>query len=58
MTLISVTQKIAPVRYYDQIILLMEGEIIAAGKHKDLKESSPEYIQIYSSQRSTNHYEL
>lgn len=58
LTLISVTQKIAPVRHFDQIILLMEGEIIASGKHKDLKETSPEYIQIYSSQRSTHHYEL
>ena len=58
MTLLSVTQKIAPVRHFDQIILLMEGEIIAAGKHKVLLESSPEYIQIYSSQRSTHHYEL
>lgn len=58
LTLLSVTQKISPVRHYDQIILLMEGEIIASGKHKDLKESSPEYIQIYSSQRSTHHYEL
>ncbi len=58
MTLLSVTQKIEPVRHFDQIILLMEGEIIASGKHKDLLESSPEYIQIYSSQRSTHHYEL
>jgi len=58
MTLLSVTQKIAPVKHFDQIILLMEGEIVATGKHKDLKERSPEYIQIYSSQRSTQHYEL
>jgi ATP-binding cassette, subfamily B, bacterial len=58
LTLISVTQKIAPVRHFEQIILLMEGEVIATGKHKELKESSPEYIQIYSSQRSTHHYEL
>ena len=58
LTLLSVTQKISPVRHYEQIILLMEGEIIASGKHKDLMESSPEYIQIYSSQRSTHHYEL
>jgi ATP-binding cassette subfamily B protein len=58
LTLISVTQKIAPVRHFEQIILLMEGEIIATGKHKDLKESSPEYAQIYSSQKSTHHYEL
>ncbi len=58
ITLLSVTQKIAPVKNFDQILLLMEGEIVAAGKHKDLKESSPEYNQIYSSQRSTSHYEL
>jgi ATP-binding cassette, subfamily B, bacterial len=58
MTLLSITQKIAPVRHFDQIILLMEGEIIASGKHKDLMERSPEYIQIYNSQRSTHHYEL
>lgn len=58
LTLLSVTQKIAPVKHYEQIILLMEGEIIASGKHKDLLENSPEYIQIYSSQKSTHHYEL
>lgn len=58
LTLISVTQKISPVRHFEQIILLMEGEVIAAGTHNELKESSPEYIQIYSSQRSTQHYEL
>jgi ATP-binding cassette subfamily B protein len=58
LTLLSVTQKIAPVKHYDQIILLMEGEIIALGKHIDLLENSPEYIQIYSSQKSTHHYEL
>jgi ATP-binding cassette subfamily B protein len=58
LTLLSVTQKISPVRHFDQIILLMEGEIIAAGKHKDLMADSPEYVQIYRSQRSTHHYEL
>jgi ATP-binding cassette subfamily B protein len=58
LTLISVTQKISPVRHFEQIILLMEGEVIATGRHKELKESSPEYAQIYSSQRTTHHYEL
>jgi len=58
LTLLSVTQKIAPVRHFDQIILLMEGEIMASGTHHDLLERSPEYMQIYSSQRSTEHYEL
>jgi len=58
LTLLSVTQKIAPVKHFDQIILLMEGEIIASGTHKDLLEHSPEYMQIYSSQKTTLHYEL
>jgi ATP-binding cassette subfamily B protein len=58
ITLISITQKIAPVENFDQIILLMEGEILAAGKHEKLLEECPEYIQIYNSQRSTSHYEL
>ena len=58
ITLVSVTQKIAPIENYDNIILLMEGEIIAQGKHEDLMKTSPEYVQIYNSQRSTSHYEL
>lgn len=58
LTLISVTQKIEPVKNYDQIILLMEGEVIAAGHHKDLITTCPEYVQIYESQQSTNVYEL
>ncbi|MBX6379958.1 MAG: ABC transporter ATP-binding protein [Thermoflavifilum aggregans] len=56
ITLISVTQSIEPVKDYDQIILLMEGELIAAGTHETLMHSCPEYVQIYSSQRSTSHY--
>lgn len=58
LTLISVTQKISSIEHYDKIILLMEGEIIAEGKHEYLLNNSPEYVQIYNSQRSTNHYEL
>lgn len=58
LTLLSVTQKIASVEDYEQIILLMEGEIIAQGTHAELLETSPEYIQIYQSQRSTSQYEL
>ncbi|MES2470809.1 MAG: ABC transporter ATP-binding protein [Patescibacteria group bacterium] len=57
LTLISVTQKIAPVEGYDQIILLMEGELLAKGVHSELLESSPEYVQIYESQKSTNEFE-
>ncbi len=58
LTLITVTQKISPVKHFDRIILLMEGELIASGTHRELMESSPEYVQIYNSQKSTRHYEL
>jgi ATP-binding cassette subfamily B protein len=58
ITLLSVTQKIASVEDYDQIVLLMEGEVLGSGTHAELMESSPEYLQIYESQRSTSHYEL
>jgi ATP-binding cassette, subfamily B, bacterial len=58
ITLISVTQTIASVVDYDQIILLMEGEILAVGTHNHLMETSPEYVQLYDSQRSTSHYEV
>lgn len=58
LTLISVTQKIAPVADYEQIILLMEGAIVAQGTHPELMATSPEYVQIYQSQRSTSQYEL
>lgn len=57
ITLLSVTQKIASIEDYQQIILLMEGEIIAAGTHSELMNTCPEYVQIYQSQRSTSHYE-
>ena len=57
ITLLSVTQKIAAVEDYDQIVLLMEGEVLASGTHRQLLETSPEYVQIYDSQRSTSHYE-
>jgi len=36
----------------------MEGELLAKGKHKKLMEISPEYVQIFDSQRSINQYEL
>jgi ATP-binding cassette subfamily B protein len=58
ITIVSVTQKIAPIEHYEQIILLMESEIIASGTHQQLMGTCPEYVQIYDSQRSTSHYEL
>ncbi|MDB5137353.1 MAG: transporter ATP-binding protein [Mucilaginibacter sp.] len=58
LTLISVTQKIASVEHYDQIILLMESEIVASGNHDELMSTSTDYVQIFNSQQSTSNYEL
>ncbi len=58
ITLISVTQKIASVQHYGQIIVLEEGEVLASGSHEELINTSPEYVQIFNSQRSTSNYEL
>ena len=57
LTLISVTQKISSVQHYGQILLLEEGELLASGTHEQLLKNSPEYIQIFNSQRSTNLYD-
>ncbi|MGN8069040.1 ABC transporter ATP-binding protein [Mucilaginibacter sp. SG564] len=57
LTLISVTQKIASVEHYDQILLLTQGEIVARGVHEELMRSSPDYVQIFNSQQSTSNYE-
>jgi len=57
LTLISVTQKIGAVEHYDQIIVLTQGEIVAAGTHDELMHNSPEYVQIFNSQQSTSNYE-
>jgi ATP-binding cassette subfamily B protein len=57
LTLISVTQKIASVEHYDQIILLMQGEIVARGVHDELMHTSTDYVQIFNSQQSTSNYE-
>ena len=58
LTLSSITQKIASIEDYDNIIVIMEGELLAQGTHEELLKTSPEYVQIYQSQQSTEHYEL
>lgn len=58
ITLLSISQKIAPIEQYDQVVLLMEGELLAKGTHVELMKFSPEYVQIYDSQQSINTYEL
>ncbi|MDB4978148.1 MAG: transporter [Candidatus Peribacteria bacterium] len=57
ITLVSITQKIGSIEEYDNIIVLMEGEVLAQGTHEELMHTSPEYVQIVDSQRSTNTYE-
>lgn len=57
ITVVSITQNLEPIKDYEQIILLMEGEVIATGTHQSLLNSCPEYIQIYQSQQSVNKYE-
>jgi ATP-binding cassette subfamily B protein len=54
ITLISVTQKIASAETFDQVIVLMEGEVVATGTHASLLATSPEYNQIYQSQQTTH----
>ncbi|HEV3223748.1 MAG TPA: ABC transporter ATP-binding protein [Puia sp.] len=54
ITLISVTQRIASAGQFDQVIVLMEGEIVASGTHGVLMNTSTEYVQIYQSQQSTH----
>lgn len=54
VTLVSITQKVEPIAEYEQIIVLMEGEIVGIGTHTELLQNSFEYKQIYESQMSTD----
>lgn len=49
-TVIVVAQRIASVMQADQIILLENGAIVAAGTHRELLEKSPAYREIAVSQ--------
>lgn len=53
LTLISITQKIEPIQNYEQIIVIMEGELLATGTHAQLFKNSIEYAQIWQSQQTT-----
>lgn len=57
LTIISVTQKMTAASAFDQVVLLMEGEVVASGSHEELMRSSPEYAQIVQSQQSLSSYE-
>ena len=58
LTMVVVSQKIDLVEAYDQVLLLMQGELVAAGKHEDLLMTSPDYLQMINSQQSTRNYEV
>lgn len=49
-TTFIVSQRAASVRYADQIIVLDDGELVAAGAHDELLESCSVYQEIYYSQ--------
>lgn len=52
ITKILITQKISSIKDADQIIVLMEGELLATGTHDELMKSSFEYKQIAESQQT------
>lgn len=54
ITLISITQKIEPVKDFDQIILLMGGEIIASGQHESLMKSCPSIFRFINHNKAPN----
>jgi ATP-binding cassette subfamily B protein len=54
ITQILITQQIASIKDFDQIILVEEGELLAIGTHTELLEKSPEYQQINASQKTTS----
>jgi ATP-binding cassette subfamily B protein len=57
LTVVSVTQKVRSAARFDKVVLIMEGEVLAEGTHAELMATSPEYVQIAESQKSTQSYE-
>jgi ATP-binding cassette, subfamily B, bacterial len=50
-TIVQIAQKIESIIDYDNIIVIMEGQIVGQGKHEDLIKTCIEYQQIYKSQQ-------
>jgi ATP-binding cassette, subfamily B, bacterial len=50
--IIQVCQKIDSIKDYDNIIVIMEGQLLAQGTHEELLKNSAEYNQIYKSQQT------
>ena len=49
--LINISQSIETIKDFDLIFVLMEGELVGSGTHKQLLETNLEYQQIYNSQK-------
>jgi ATP-binding cassette subfamily B protein len=45
-----IAQRISTVQAADQILVLDQGKVVAAGTHTQLMETSPIYAEIYNSQ--------
>ena len=52
VTTIIVAQRIATILNADKIIVMNEGEIVGIGKHQELLETCPTYLEIAESQLS------
>lgn len=52
VTTIIVAQRIATILNADKIIVMNEGKIVGAGKHQELLETCPTYLEIAESQLS------
>ena len=50
VTKIIIAQRITSVIHTDQIVILEDGKIHAAGTHRELLERDPIYQEIYASQ--------
>jgi len=50
VTTIIIAQRIASVQDADQIIVLDDGQVTAVGNHAQLLETSPIYLEMYTSQ--------
>lgn len=50
LTVISIAQKISSVSDSDVIVVMDEGNIVGLGKHAELLENCPVYLEIFNSQ--------
>ena len=49
-TVVIVSQRVSTITDADQIVVLDDGEIVGLGRHEELLETCPTYIEIVQSQ--------